>query len=620
MTVTQRALLAMAILGLLVGGCSAQGITPDRFGDDVKIKILVDKVMQPEAGWHTEQWMVQETVDAGFNVLSPRRPNDLDEVRDVTTWCAEAGILHIPWMRGTLNVAPEDEAATGRRMVWANGLEDDLWSPNSDELWDWMTDLIVSYAQISVEQPALFGVFLDYENYAKGSNCYDLSYDDIIMGMFAEDQGIELPELELAQRATWIEEQGLSDEFEAFQVAHWRERCRALREAVDAVNRSFQFCIYPAPGTKFMIEAAFPEWTSEEAPVIFADAVTYGRQAAFLPQSAALEQNRRLLAANMATIEAMGLPFLYTGGIDPIVSGADPEFSGNNALMISEITDGYWIFYEGPTYDTTHPEYFRWFAWANAAMDAGEFAKQHEPRETPDPWAFATLGPDDDLGFGPDESCIGQEYELPEVRLRGRNMLMFLAKAGQTVEIEANPIGVGASEIDIAWEVRDLSWEIVSEGTIPFGAPGTISFSVPADGVYGLLGNSGRSAWALTRTNVPVGIYAGRTTHFLGGPSTLYFSVPEDAPAFSFDARGSGAETVRINAIAPSGEVIATGQTTPAENEVTVEVTPGDFAGDTWAVEITRADEGALDDVYFKMSEDIPPVLSLIPEHVFMER
>ena len=108
--------------------------------------------------------------------------------------------------------------------------------------------------------------------------------------------------------------------------------------------------------------------------------------------------------------------------------------------------------------------------------------------------------------------------------------------------------------------------------------------------------------------------------HFLGGPSTLYFSVPEDAPAFSFDARGSGAETVRINAIAPSGEVIATGQTTPAENEVTVEVTPGEFAGETWAVEITRADEGALDDVYFKMSEDIPPVLSLIPEHVFMER
>ena len=32
------------------------------------------------------------------------------------------------------------------------------------------------------------------------------------------------------------------------------------------------------------------------------------------------------------------------GGIDPAVRGADPEFSGKNAVAISEVTDGYWIF------------------------------------------------------------------------------------------------------------------------------------------------------------------------------------------------------------------------------------------------------------------------------------
>jgi hypothetical protein len=343
MMTTMRLLSIAAIVGICAMGCSAQ-IDPDQFGDEVKIKLVVDKVMQPTAGWHTEQWMVDEAADAGFNVFSPRRPNDLAEVRDVTRWCAEAGILHTPWMRGTLAAAADNAEADGRRMVWASGLVDDLWSPNSDELWDWMTDKIVSYAQISAEDPTLFGVFLDYENYAKGPNCYDLSYDDIIMGEFAEDQGIELPELEFGARKSWLEEQGLHDQFEQFQVAHWRERCRALREAVDAINPQFRFIIYPAPGTKLMVEAAFPEWTSEEAPVIFADAVTYGRRPSFLPQSGALDKGRRVLTERMTTIDEIGLPYLYTGGIDPVVGGADPEFSGKNAVMISELTDGYWIF------------------------------------------------------------------------------------------------------------------------------------------------------------------------------------------------------------------------------------------------------------------------------------
>jgi hypothetical protein len=39
-------------------------------------RILVDKVMQPEGGWHTEEWMVAEAAAAGFNVWSPRQGND----------------------------------------------------------------------------------------------------------------------------------------------------------------------------------------------------------------------------------------------------------------------------------------------------------------------------------------------------------------------------------------------------------------------------------------------------------------------------------------------------------------------------------------------------------------
>jgi hypothetical protein len=385
------ALIALMTVVITASTCSAQ-LTRHDLGHTVKFKVLVDKVMQPERGWHTEQWMVQESADAGFNVWSPRHANDLAEVRQVTQWCEEAGILHIPWMRGTLAAALDDPQADGKRMVWASGVEDTLWSPNSDEFWQWTNDLIIEYAKISAEMPTLFGVFLDYENYSNMGtpNCYDLSYDDLIMGSFARSKGITLPEIAFEERQAWLQDQGLHEEFEAFQVAHWRERCRTLREAVDAIDPTFMFMIYPAPGTKFMVDACYPEWATEEAPLILADASTYGR-VAILPHAEALEANRDMLLANQEFAHSKGDNLLYTGGIDPVVKGADPEFSGRNAAMIMQVTDGYWIFYEGPTYDGTHREYFDWFQRAHEAADAENWDWAWEARETLDPSGLTEL-------------------------------------------------------------------------------------------------------------------------------------------------------------------------------------------------------------------------------------
>ena len=37
--------------------------------------------------------------------------------------------------------------------------------------------------------------------------------------------------------------------------------------------------------------------------------------------------------------------------------------------LISEATNGYWIFYEGPTYTKEdHAAYWKWFTWANKAI------------------------------------------------------------------------------------------------------------------------------------------------------------------------------------------------------------------------------------------------------------
>jgi len=168
-------------------------------------------------------------------------------------------------------------------------------------------------------------------------------------------------------------------------------KCRELRQAVDKINPRFQFNIYPAPGTMFMLEACYPEWATAQAPLLLADPWTYGRPGRFTTHERALKLNENILKRGMQIAQERGIHHIYLGGIDPVVQGADPEFCGKNALMISGLCGGYWIFYEGPRYDKDHPEYFKWFAWANKHIEAGDFAAAWEPRETEDPWGFPKL-------------------------------------------------------------------------------------------------------------------------------------------------------------------------------------------------------------------------------------
>lgn len=588
-------------------------------GRGTKLMILVDKVMQPTAGWTTEEWMVEATAEAGFNVFSPRRGHDrLDEVRLVTEWCEKFGIYHMPWMRGTLR-APNEPAADGKRLVWSSGNEQPLWSPNSDEFWQWTNRYIIEYAKISAQMPSLVGVFLDYENYAKGKqgNCYSLSYDNIIMRKFADAKSIDLPKLDLPKRKSWLDEKGLHDEFAEFQIDHWRERCRTLRKAVDEHNPTFQFCIYPAPGTPFMVEACYPEWATETAPIILADPRTYGRSSRFLPQEEALEVNRQQLLRAMEVPKQAGIPFIYAGGIDPVVRGADPEFSGKNAVMMSEVTDGYWIFYEGPKYDKDHPAYWKWFTWANQAISAGNFARWHESREEPEDWTLDVFGDTAKTPRVVPPDATGETVKYPIIRMRRDNMMFLACKAGQPVEVTLKNQPVAHYQSLLVWEIRDSRAAKLSTGTIPHSTEGVVAFTPEKDGIYLLGASAGSCAYSVLKSNVPIGLYADRGLSLIYGAKRLYFSVPAGLPAFTLSVRGSGAETVRLNVLNPNDGLAATTQTKVLNNRAAVKVSVGGFSGQTWSLEITRADEGVLEDNRIRLDPKLPPTLSLSREHVF---
>ncbi|MBT3379845.1 MAG: hypothetical protein HN742_29820 [Lentisphaerae bacterium] len=592
--------------------------TRTQLGREVKFRILVDKVMQPVAKWTTEEWMIRETAEAGFNVYSPRHGfADMNAVRQVTEWCRTYGIYHMIWMRGTLN-APEGTQSDGKRVVTANGNEQLLWSVNSDEFWEWTTRYIEQYARISAENPHLIGVFLDYENYAKGKqgNLYSLGYDDVILEAFAKAQGVELPELELGARAPWLKRQGLHDAFEEFQVAHWRERCRTLRERVDAIGPMFQFCLYPAPGTPFMVRACYPEWATEKAPLILGDASTYSRPSRFMSQARSLKENRDRLVSRSAVPREAGIPFFYTGGLDPVVKGADPEFCGKNALVCSATTDGYWVFYEGPRYKVDHPHYFRWFTWANKAMDEGRMDAWQEPRVEEEGWSLELIRKN---SGGPLHAppVTGEDVSYSTAaQFRGDHLFVLNCKADQAVRIKLQTSPVGRDKNALTWEVRDTLWEEVASGEVGSGKEGTAQFTPTADGLHLLRLSAGRSAYRIQGADVPIGAMADGKLGTIGGARRLYLPGPPSTVPFKLSVNGWGAETVRLNVHDPQDNTIASGQTTLSERRVTVEIktwTPGEV----YAIELTKADEGVLEDAQLYLDKGMLPILSLHPDQVF---
>ncbi|HCU36236.1 MAG TPA: hypothetical protein DGT21_12555 [Armatimonadetes bacterium] len=611
--------LLAALCAVGVAARAADTIRREDLGRTVKLKIVVDKVMQKHAGWKTEEWMVKAAAEAGFNVYSPRVGHeDLRDVRRVANWARRYGIYYMPWMRGSLT-APSGPEADGKRVLWASGSEQPLWSVNSDEFWAWTTQYIVEYARMSKGNRALMGVFLDYENYSSGGhgNLYALSYDDVIMGKFAESRGIELPQLDRDKRKPWLDEQGLHEEFEQFQVNHWRERCRALREAVDEQDPTFQFCVYPAPGTPFMVQAIYYEWSTKQAPIILADPYVYGRPSRFCPHADAIVGNRDTLLRNRKIADDAGIAYIYAGGIDPAVQGADAEFSGKNAVAISDVTDGYWIFYEGPEYTTTHADYWKWFTWANTQIDARNWQAQYEPRETPEDWGLDVF---DQVAGGPSIMPLqssDQVVEYPTVTMRRDNLMVLAAKAGQTVEVSLRNHPVAKYTSMLVWFVKDSGMNAVAEGQIENDQSGVVTFTPAADGIYLLGASAGSCAFSVDKSNVPLSLYARSGTSFIHGAQRLYFAVPQSSRQFKLSATGSGGETVRLNVYDPDGNLVASEQTTPSTTTVSLTVPAGEHAGKTWSAALVKADVGVLEDCSLKVGDGLPPTVSLSPEHVF---
>jgi len=519
-------------------------------------------------------------------------------------------------MRGSLS-APKGKQAEGKRLVWENGVEQPLWSPNSEAFWNYLQKFIVEYAKLSRNFPALIGVFLDFENYAPGrpANCYSLSYDKETLELFGKWKGIKLPRIPPSERKSYLERNGFHKEFSSFQKSLWIRKASQLRQAVDNYNPSFVFCVYPAPGTPFMREALYRGWATKKAPLLLADAVTYGRPSRFTPQKEALLRNRKRLLERKDIPEKAGVNHLYLGGIDPAVRGADPEFCGRNALMISEVCNGYWVFYEGVSYKGRHREYFRWFSWANEAIREGRYKDAFGKRETPEPYLEDLFRKIKDF---PSEAIFADGSYLRRyepLRLRGENVIFLKTFASRDLKLRLRNVPVGKYHDPLGYELRYRSGKLAVRGMINFNEVGTIRIRPEKPDVLVLALSAGRCAYVVEESSVPFCVGTPpRGLSIIHGAKKLFFLAPEHAKRLSVRIETRGSETAKLVLFDPEGKEAGSCETTPQKESARLSLEPLEIPG-IWSLAVVRAAEGVLEDVKIKLS-GVPPYFFLRKEDI----
>ncbi len=561
-------------------------------------------------------------------------------VEKALPWCRQAKLQGMKCFLA-LNFNVDAEKAGLRQAVLESGQVERYACPLDQRFWrEHLIPGMMERAAVS-DDPAMQvdGLWIDFELYSTrtGQRYYTKAcYCDHCLGEFCRHKGIEVPEVEYANRKQWLDDHGYGDEYQPFLGTRVEELATEVRETLHAQYPDFLLGFYPTPHNWSLLAVA-RAFSTERVPILLWATDTYGGGG-----MDRVPDDWRTLYADQ------GINARYLAGM--LLRCYSAQNLAANIYHTTSKCDGYWLF---TTYTLeaeeqkgdyhlaagTPEDYWAALRLANDEMD-------RRIQEGPDYRTELVVGPEP-VVYKPLSQPefrerlarlilpepLSERLDLPLVKLRGANVLVLAGRAGQEAKVWLAYHQVGPVQAEISWQIMDADRTMIASGNARPGAAlaeGSVSpretqgegfalsFTPEADGIYYILASAQSSAWSVTGTNVPVGLYAGAKLHTIGGAERLYFAVPEGVEQFSLQPAGaSGRETVRVDVYDPDGTQVATGQSTEEAFEVEIAVDADDRAGDMWSLAIAKADVGILEDTYLTLPEPLPPVLSLAPEHVF---
>ncbi|MGI5819579.1 MAG: hypothetical protein ACOX9R_15925 [Armatimonadota bacterium] len=565
---------------------------------------------------------VRQLVDVGMNsmILKAAPEQAMPYLREAKKYDG----MHV-FLALNFNVNAENEGL--RQAVLADGRVERYACPLEERFWQehLLPGMLERAALANDPELQVDGLWIDFELYATvtGQRYYtNACYCDHCIAQFAAHRGIEIPELAPEQRRPWLEEQGHGDEYTQLLQERVEEYATEVREQVHAMNPNLLLGFYPTPHNWSLVGVA-RAFSTERLPIILWATDTYtGGGPARVPDDW------------RAHYESLGINARYCAGM--LLRCYSAKNLAANIYEASAKGDGYWLF---TTYTLWTPEdehrgdYYLAAGSAEEYWAAIERANAELDRLAADPEYETEL----EIGIEPvvyhplakpelrrrvealaPPPVTGEVVEYPHQWLRSPNLLLVAAEAGREVAIALQFDQVGAGTDRLQWEISDGEGTLLASDRGEEGEDATVRFTPERDGLHYVLVSASRSRYAVLSSNAPLGLYAGARLHTMMGAERLYFHVPEGTERFTVLGEGSSArETIRVNVYAPDGEFVATAQSDEEDLEAPVTVEPGDAAGATWTLEISRADVGILEDNHLTLEAPLPPVVSLSEEHVF---
>jgi len=467
----------------------------------------------------------------------------------------------------------------------------------------------------AIIDPEMYGA--DHTGFSGACYCADCLREFLE----AADQPVPDPFPEPDQRAAWLEEHGLTAQFQQRFVDRVREFSAQIEQQCHAANPDFLLGVflldYPIPFHRAMAMGL----GTPTHPVLGFSETTYST--GFTDYVLAQQQ----------TFAQMPAHVLFVPGL------WQQQFPSENLAeqyyACAANSAGYWIYtFESlledvsrlPGYQLREPDerYWEAMALANGELDqlmasGGTYESTLTVRPFDPPLPVLATGDIEipALMAAPDAEPLSMG-PITTPRLRYRNPLFILCTA-------AEPVAVRVTNVQLANYLPGTGWAVVApDGTrlvedhMKVRESTDVEFTPEQDGVYLLVVSSGQNAHTLTMlTNQPCAFSASEQHPLIanGSLGRMYFYVPPGVTGFSVFAKAEGQAAGRggkLTAYAPDGTPVAhiegdLGVLT--EMPVTV---PEGADGRVWCLSA----EELSNDLRVYLSPEVPPYLSPDPARV----
>lgn len=409
-----RHLSLFAVAASFLAAVAWSSVTPTfaaEVGVGPKSRLFITKTY-PGHGKLTEQDFIQLR-DAGFTVVVE---NWNEDIPAFAAGAAKAGLAAMSWNQGMGQAKEGDQVD---RTMTRLGKTTRFTLPYSKTGWAEITAVVVEHARISLMHPNMKGAILDFEIYDENrTDGFCESYDDATYVEFLREMSKPIPNplTPPDQRRAFLDQQQILALYIDSQAAKVGARAREMRQAIDAINPSFQVGVY---GWGAFKDSVMKNLATDAAPVLDCDATLYGRtywSNAFEGGYDAEEPDAMGLKWGLTTASEMSrkarqrnYPAILLSGHYPQSpgpkDGTQYKFTVRQSFNSAAYADGYWIWT-----DWVQPEPWKtkqewidammgYWAEANAALDAGDWtwsSRQKDsvanPKATPLQYVLTTDG------------------------------------------------------------------------------------------------------------------------------------------------------------------------------------------------------------------------------------